>query len=390
VTAVLGAGGSRGDGDKPGAAALALELASARLAVPGAQIETHIATDVATIEVITTSSFLVPALRQLGELDRAPPPTAAELAGVRDRQLADLRERRTRPRTIAAQVFDRVVFGAHPYGAPAEGLPETVAALTADDVAAAWARTFSANDVTLIVAGAADVQSIRRAADAAFARWLRSIPVATPWVPAYAPQLAVVDVPGARQSVVLIGTRAAAAGDPQQLAGELANAIVGGGIGARLDRRLHDELGLTLGASASFWRGRWAGSWALATTFATERTLEGIRTALALVEAARTDISAAELARARADLLAAAQLAFETNAGTVRALERLAAQGLPLDGYATYDKRVRAITLDGVRAAAAWRDLSIVVVGDWTKLQTELSSLALPIVHYDRAGAVLP
>jgi len=185
---------------------------------------------------------------------------------------------------------------------------------------------------------------------------------------------------------VLIGRRAAAAGDSHQLVDDVANAIVGGGLGARLDHELHDKLGLTLGASASYWRGRWAGSWALATTFATDKTLAGIRAALQIVDGARTTITAEEVARAKMNLLAAAQQAFDTTASTARAFERLVAQGLPLDGFASFERRLAKITVADVRAASTWQELSIVVVGDRAKLEPALGELGLPIVHYAADG----
>ena len=185
---------------------------------------------------------------------------------------------------------------------------------------------------------------------------------------------------------MLIGQRAAAAGDSHALVDDVANAIVGGGLGARLDHELHEKRGLTLGASASYWRGRWAGSWALATTFATDKTLEGIRVAQQIVDGARTTITADEVARAKQNLLVAAQQAFDTTASTARAFERLVTQGLPLDGFASYERRLAAITLADVRAASAWQALSIVVVGDRAKLEPALSDLGLPIVHYTADG----
>jgi zinc protease len=184
---------------------------------------------------------------------------------------------------------------------------------------------------------------------------------------------------------VLIGRRAAAAGDDHQLVHDVASSIIGGGFGARLDNELHEKLGLTIGASASYWRGRWAGSWALATTFATDKTLAGIRAALAVLDRAR-DVSADELAAAKTNLIAAAQLSFETTAATARAFERVVAQDLPVDWFAMYAKGLAAITLADVRAASSWTDLSIVVVGDRAKLEPVLSDLALPITHYDRDG----
>jgi zinc protease len=392
IKAVHGDAGSRGDSATPGLAALTLESVDEGVAASTLRIEQRIATDYASIEAIATSTQLAASLAALAKMSQAPRLDDADVERVRMERGADLVQRLERPRTIAAHVFDRVVFGAHPYATPAEGTAASTIELTDAQVRVFHARAYRPSAMTLIIAGDVSVADVRARVESLFGMWREpKAPAASaPALPAYKPQLALVDIPGAAQSVVLIGTRGDAAGARQQLAADVASSVIGGGVGARLDRELHEKLALSLGASASAWRGRWAGSWALATTFATDKTPDGIRAALAVVEDARTTITADEVARAKANLIAAAQLSFETVAGTVRALERTTAQGLPDDWFATYAKRLDAIRVDDVRAAAAaWRDLSIVVVGDASKLETALPGLGLPIVRYSRDATVL-
>jgi zinc protease len=401
VSAVIDGAGSRADRDSFGIAALTADMldegsgqrdSSAiqrELELAGTHHEIRIATDAATIQLVTRDARAIMPL--LADMIRRPRFEDASVTRVRQLRLAEVAQRRDRVRTIAAQIFDRVTFGAHPYGVPAEGVATTLATLTAADLRAFWQRTYVPSAVTLIFAGDITSAEVRRLAEAGFGDWKQAAsPSPAPSLTAFAPQLAFVEAPGAAQSVVLIGGRAAAAGDAQQLAADVASSIVGGGIGARLDRKLHEQLALTVGASASFWRGRWAGSWALATTFATDKTLTGIRAALDVIEQARTSMTDEELARAKADLVAAAQQSFETNAGTARALERIVAQGLPTNWYATYAARLDALTLEQVQAAASWRDLAVVIVGDWVKLGTQVGELGLPIVQYDRDGTRKP
>jgi predicted Zn-dependent peptidase len=90
-------------------------------------------------------------------------------------------------------------------------------------------------------------------------------------------------------------------------------------------------------------------------------------------------------------LLAATQQSFDTLAGTVRAFERVATQRLVDEWYATLAQRIAALSVDDVRAAAAaWQELSIVVVGDAKQLDAQLRDLGLPIVRYSRDATVVP
>jgi zinc protease len=397
VSIVHDQAGSRFDADKHGLAALTLEMLDkgARqrtredlrdaLEVIGARYESHIATDYATMQLVVPSTQLEASLGVVAGMVTAPRFDAAELTRVQRERVAEIEERRQRPRMMAAQVFDRIVFGEHPYAVPADGTTHAVAALTADDVRAFWSRAYRPEVTTVVIAGDVTATDARRLVDGAFGSWAGAATTgatpgsAAPSLGPYSSQLALVDLPGARQSVVLIGKRGPAAGASGQLVDDVANAILGGGVGARLDRELHGKRGLTVGASSSYWRGRWAGSWTAAMTFATDNTLGGIRDALRVIDESRGALSAEDLARAKQNLLAGAQLSFDTTASTARAVERLVVQGLPLDWHATYQQRLDAITLDAVKAASVWQDLSIVVVGDRAKLETSLRELGLPM-----------
>jgi hypothetical protein len=67
----------------------------------------------------------------------------------------------------------------------------------------------------------------------------------------------------------------------------------------------------------------------------------------------------------------------------MRAIERMIGQGLTADWYASYVRRLDAMTPAEVQAAAStWNDLSIVIVGDWQKLRGELTSFGLPVAMY--------
>jgi predicted Zn-dependent peptidase len=398
VSIVHAGAGSRFDADKHGLAGLTAELlddgAGQRtreqlrdaLELAGARYTNHIATDYATMHVVVPSAQLEPALGVVASMVTAPKLAPADVERVRRERVAEIDERRQRPRTIAAQVFDRIVFGNHPYAIPADGDPHIVSALTAGDVRAFWVHAYRPELTTIILAGDVRTADARRIVETTLGAWTPgpigstgTAGAAARNLGSYAAQIALVDMPVARQSVVLIGKRAPAAGDRRQLVDDVASSIVGGGLDARLDRELHARLGLTLGASASYWRGRWAGSWTAAMTFSTAKTLEGIRAALRVIDETRTAIGDDELARARRDLGNGARLSFDTAASTARAIERLVVQDLPLDWYATYEKRLAAITVDEVRAASTWQELSIVVVGDRTKLEPALRELGLPM-----------
>lgn len=404
ITAIHHAAGGREDGGRYGLAALTADLLDDRpgneetahlaeaLDQLGSRIQVDVATDHVSVQLVTLSNHVAEALGQFKLVNADGRFTDNDVASVRRRRITDLLERRTRARTIAGQIFDRVAFGDHPYAFAAEGTPESVATITAADVRKFYDRAYRPDALTIVVVGDITRDAAERLIDNTFGSWPNqrlSNEAAPPPLASLPKQLAYVDLPGAEQTVAIIGARTSAAGGPHQIAADVGNAIVGGGVGARLDRKLHDELGVTFGAGSSFWRGQWGGTWAVASTFRTEKTGEALRAAIGLIRDARTTApTPVEVAAAKASLARAAAQHFETTTGTARALERVLVQGFPASRYASYLQGLAAVTPEAVHAAIEtdWADLSIVVVGDWSKIESDMRALGLPVVQYRNDG----
>lgn len=382
LSVVSTSAGGRAAWKTPGLATVCIE--GIAKSVTGFAVETSVATEYAALEVAASKDDVVMAAGELAQAIREPQFHATfgyAMQRAFDSQLAH----RDAPRSMAGRVLDRVLFASHPYEVSAEGDGKSLQAVTLDSARAFAKVAYAPGTLTLVIVGDADERLVD-----AIAHEFASFAAAAPApdlraVTGYVPTLAVVDRPGAATSVVLVGGPSDAGGAPGQLAGDLANLMLGGGPNARLDQTLHDRLQVTLGAGSSYWRGRLAGSWSVAASFPTERTLEGLRATLdEIAKARQAPPTAADLARAKETLLRALASSFETSVGATRAIEHMIGQGLTADWYATYVRRLDAVTPDDVqRAASRWNDLSIVIVGDWQKLRGELTSFGLPVTTYE-------
>jgi zinc protease len=382
ITALHHAAGSREDGKQLGRAALTVDV----LANQEAGIAATIATDHASQELVTLAPRLRESFTSLAAAIRAPAFRPEHVEARKQARLAEISEHRGQSRRLAARAFDRIVFGAHAYAQPAEGDYSGVATLNERDLRDFWSRTYRPDRLTLVFAGDVTLETAREVVAAQLGDWRATTPPpqAPAALPAYKPQLAYVDVPGATEANVIIGRPAGAARDTASLAGDIANTILGGGVDGRLDRVLHGRLAVAFGASASFWRGDIGGSWAAAATFATDRAHDGIQAMLAIFEQTRaTPPSDDELGRARADITTAVERSFETTHGAARAAVRLVRSELSLDTYEQLRARLDAVTAAQVQAALELSDLSIVVAGDWSKLRDALGTLGLPITQYE-------
>jgi zinc protease len=393
LTAIHQQAGGREDSAQHGIAAL-----TADALVRGTEIEASIATDHASHHLVTTTSQLAASMDALEHALRAPSLSEPVVARARDRRVREIEERRTRPRTIAAHVFDHLLFGTHPYAWAAEGVAEDVARLTTADVRAFWERAYRPDSLTLIFAGDISQTAAHELAERHFGTWAPSTPRAVvappPALPPYAPQLAIVDTPGATDAVVIVGRLLdGRSSDTERMVREVSNTILGGGVTARLERRLHGELAITFGASSSFWRGEWAQTWSAAATFPTEAAATGLREMRALIETARSEQpTPSEVADAVAALERGTVQRFDTAASSARAFERLVVRGDPLDTYNQLALRLHAVAPNHARGVVSdsWDDLSIVVVGDRARLAGALATVGLPIVTFTADGKRVP
>ncbi|HLS58088.1 MAG TPA: pitrilysin family protein, partial [Paracoccaceae bacterium] len=100
----------------------------------------------------------------------------------RARQLAMLRDEASDPHRIATRAFWSGAFPGHPYAVPPDGLPETVEALTREDVVARHEQTLSRDRLRLAVVGAISPEELASLLDETFG----ALPAEGPPLPAVA------------------------------------------------------------------------------------------------------------------------------------------------------------------------------------------------------------
>ena len=407
VRITIASAGARGDGARAGLAALTADLldegAGTRSALElpeelerlGASLTIGAGADATELTLDTLAATLAPSLALTADVVMRPRLTAADFARIKAERLADLALRVDQPTAIARLVFNRVVFGAHPYAPPIEGEAATVGALELADVTRFFRASYGPAAATIVVVGDVTIADLRRQLEAALGGWRGKavVPKRAPAPAAAAPTVAFIDRPGAPQSVVAIGRLGPDAADPQQAAHEIVNTALGGSFASRLNTALREEKGYTYGVGSTFIRNQWAGAWRVFSQIRTDVTTAAIKDALAIIAAtAAAPLPPDELAKTKALITRGLPQGFETNAGIASAYAGLALDGRPLTYYRDLPAALAAVTaVDAQRAAAAaWHDLTIVVVGDWAAVGADLATLGLPIVRYDADGHPRP
>jgi zinc protease len=397
---LIRAGGSQDPASKPGVAYVAASLldqgtttksaeqiASTIDSIGGA-IGAGAGSDITFINAAVMKDSLALALDLVSDLARHPAFAPEEIERQRQQILSGLKVSYDDPDYLAGVVVDRLVFGFHPYGKPDSGTPESVAAVTRDDLLAFHKQWFGANNAILAIVGDVTPDEAFSGAERAFGSWERvDLPTIKPEEPpSPTRRVVVIDRPGAAQTEIRVGNVALSRRHPDYLALDIAMKILGGEGGNRLHRVLRSERGLTYGASADLNALKEAGNIAAETDTRSEKTAEALRLIVEeIVRLQRQRVSQRELSDAQEYLTGSFPLTVETPSAIALQILNAVFYGLDLNELQTYRERVNAVTVDDIQRVAQLYlhpdKLSIVLVGDASVFAKDLAGVGFDQVE---------
>ncbi len=283
---------------------------------------------------------------------------------------------------IADTLIDRLVFGAHPYGQPGNGTPETIKSFTREDLVAFHKAWFAPNNAMLAIVGdVASADEAFTAAERAFGTWAKhDVPVLTlPDPPDPVARVVVIDKPGSVQTEVRVGQLGVPRTHTDFTAIDLAIRILGGEGGNRLFSVLRTERGLTYGASADMEALRLAGEFVAETNTKSETTADALRiTVDEFWRLQREPVDRRELKGAQDYLAGSFPLTIETPGQIASQVLNRLFYGLDLKGLETYRDEVQAVTVEDVyRVSHEFLKpdrLSIVLVGNASAFVPQLKA----------------
>ena len=274
------------------------------------------------------------------------------------------------PNAVAFDTLDSLVFAGHPYGRPLEGTPETIAALTVEDLRAFVAERLARDTLKIGVVGDITPAELGPLLDRVFGGLPASSPAAS--VPDTAPggagETRVVERP-VSQSVIFVAQPGPKRDDPDFYAAQVVNYILGGGT---FSSRLYAEVREKRGLAYSVWSdissydhaGLWYGGAATQNARAAE-TLQLIRDEWARL--AVEGPSDEEVAKAITYLTGSFALRLTSSEGIASLLVAIQREDLGIDYVETRASYYEGLTAEEVRRVAKlWLDpakLAAVVVG---------------------------
>jgi len=305
-----------------------------------------------------------------------------EVARARAEQLAAFEQEKDEPHAVASRVLSRVLYPDHRYGLSPDGVPATVAKLDAGALRAWHARLFTPAQSIVFVVGDIDADAALAHVRAHFADWKAGEGLAIgPPPPAETPtarRVVLVDRPDQQQATLVLATEGIERRDPERIAADLMNDILGGGgFLSRLMSKVRAQEGLVYGVGSGFSLRWYPGPFVVSTSTRVPEAGRVVDLLLGELDGMRTDPpSDAELRQSKSFAAGHFVLGLETSGAIAASLVDLDVYGLPPDSLDTYRTRLNAVTR-GDLAAVAKRLLhpermAIVAVGPVAALRPQL------------------
>jgi len=348
----------------------------------GAELSTSVDWDAFRAGVSVPVDLLPAAVRLLAEATRTPKLDPADVARVRDDEVTGLRMDWAQPGPRADAALRADLFAAAGrYGRPLHGDPDSVAAVSVEDVLA-FHSAWLLRPGVLLVAGDLDRLDLAVLGAAAFggtsgdplpAEGPLSVPVRD------ARRTILVDRPGSVQSTLRLGHRAPHRAHPDYVPMQLAATVLGGAFTSRLNHLIREVKGYTYGIRGDFSLSRRFGRFVVSSSVQTAVTTPALTDTIGEIGRIRLDgVTDDELAVARSWRAGQLSVDMQTPGSILGALATLVIHGLPDDYYAILRQQLLSATVADVSAAAAEHlhpeGLTLVVEGDAAVIRDELAA----------------
>ena len=357
----------------------------------GLTIGTGGGSDRSSFTLSALSSNLAPSLELLSDIILDPAFNPADLERVRTQTVTGIKQQMKSPQGIAVRAIGPEVFGTdYPYGG--SSTVQSVSSITRDDLIAFKESWIRPDNGEVFVISDKPIEEIVTALNAVFGDWEapatakgeKSFDAAATQAPGN--RIILINRPNSPQSFIL-GAQLTPldASNPSFIDFTNANNSLGGNFLARFNMNLRETKGWSYGV------GGGAQAFENAVVYQVGGGVQADRTGDSVAELIRetreflttNGVTAEELERNVAAEVGELPGQFETSPAVLGALQNNALFGRPDNYYETLVEKYEAQTRESLdaaaRAAIDVENFVWVVVGDASKVQTQLEALGLPV-----------
>jgi zinc protease len=303
---------------------------------------------------------------------------------VKQGVLSTLAQQSANPNAIAANYFNKLLYGNdHILSFNTLGTPESVAAITMDDVKAYYEAYVSPDVADFHIVGAISEEEVSSSLKSLDSKWTaKGVQLPEFETPAAlsASQVYFYDVPDAKQSVLQFGYLALAETDDDFYPAEVMNYILGGGgFASRLTQELREGKGYTYGIRSGFSGTRIAGPFAIRSSVRTNVTYESASLVKDILEAYPSTFSEQDLETTKSFLLKSNARRFETLGAKLSMLKNMSDYSWSADYVSQRENIVQKMSIEEIGALASQyanpNKMIYLVVGDAKTQMDRLTAL---------------
>jgi zinc protease len=362
----------------------------------GAVISTESDLDTSRITLSALRENLAGSISLFADVVRNPAFTNLELERMRPRWLARIEREKNQPLSLALRTLPPLIYGQdHAYGIPftGSGTEEAIKVISREDLANFHRLWIRPDNGTVFVAGDTTLDEVLPLLEKAFGDWRTpKTPVPEKTIarvpfPASS-RMIIIDKPGAPQSLILAAHVAPSTRAENHIGIELMNDVIGGQFASRVNQNLRAAKHWSYGAYTIFRDARGQRPWIVYAPVQTDRTADAVRELLSEFEQFldTRPASEGELARVFNSNAYSLPGQYETTGSVLAAMQANERFGRPDDYVSDLKQKYEAVNLDAIRAAAGQvlhpDLLTWVVVGDRSKIETELQNLGIADLEF--------
>jgi zinc protease len=377
---------------------------SARSEELGAELGAGSTLDTSFISLNAITGELPDSLELFSDVLLNPTFPEAELVRLKAQSIAAIQQAKSQPRGIASRLFPSLIYGqGHAYSNPFSGIgtEATVKSMTVDELRAFYRRWVRPDNATLLIVGDTTLKQIEPLLEQRLAGWkapaepLPTKQLASVALPAK-PRIFLVNRTGAEQSLLFAVHVAPPRSDPDNIAFETVNTVLGGSFISRLNMNLRQDKHWSYGAGTSLIDAKGQRPFVVSAMVQTDKTAESMQETLMELRGltGAHQATEAEIRAAKDTLVLTLPGSNETSREVASSYADILTFGLPDTYLNDYVDKVDALNATDLQAAAGKLihpdALTWVVVGDVAAIEAPIRKLGLGEVKVlDTDGTVL-
>ena len=398
----------------PGVASLAMDMLdegtksrsalqiSEELALLGTNLGSGSNLDMSRVSMSTLKSNLDASLDIYADVILNPTFPENEFQRLQKQRLATIQQEKATPVPMALRVLPQFLYGSdHAYGNPytGSGTEQSVKNMRTDDLKKFHKTWIKPNNATLVVVGNITLSEITPMLESRFKNWEQGNVLQKNIAKVVLQEessIYIMDRPGSIQSLVLGGHLAPPKSNPDEIAIECMNNVLGGQFVARVNMNLREDKHWSYGAFTLLIDARGQRPFLVYAPVQTDKTKESV----AELQKELTEITTTrppteqELNRVINNMTLELPGSWETAAEVGGAINEIVRFGYNDDYFQGYAQKVEAVNLEQVSASAKKvvhpKKLIWVIIGDRAKIESGLRELNIgEIKLIDSDGKVL-